>query len=204
MIRIANAAEPSKITSTAYNPNMAIKCFRSNGMESANIQTIWAIDGYNVIPAGKTKSCSFFEVPLSNHCGNRDNISMSLKDTFIKNFEKVDSRPLWLGASQLAVGTQDGAAVAPADTNFPFGLVFDPAPGLNGVPCEYSNYTSQLQNLGNKWVGKSLYEVYAVADPWTKRPAGKPSLEHVGSLVLDSPFTPSMYGDTQLFFRHLF
>ena len=111
---------------------------------------------------------------------------------------------LWLGASQLAIGTQDGAAVAPANTNFPFALVFDPAPGLNSVPCEYNNYTSQLQNLGSKWVGKPFYDVYAVAGPWSERPAGKPSLEHIGSLVLDSPFTTSMYGDAQLFFRRLF
>ena len=56
VVRMANAADPS--SSTSYNPNMRIKCFRSNGMESANIQTLWTIDGYNVIPAGKTKSCS--------------------------------------------------------------------------------------------------------------------------------------------------
>jgi hypothetical protein len=102
-------------------------------MESANIQTRWAIDGYNVIPAGKTKSCSFFDVHLSNHCGDRDNIAMTPKETSIKDFDKVDSRSLWLGASQLAVGTQHGAAVAPANTNVPFGLVFNPASGLNSV-----------------------------------------------------------------------
>ena len=41
VVRMANAADPS--SSTSYNPNMRIKCFRSNGMESANIQTLWTI-----------------------------------------------------------------------------------------------------------------------------------------------------------------
>ena len=129
---------------------------------------------------------------------------MALKNTLSRILNKWTLARLWLGASQLAVGTQDGAAVAPANTNFPFALVFDPAPGLNSVPCEYNNYTSQLQNLGSKWVGKPFYDVYAVAGPWSERPAGKPSLEHIGSLVLDSPFTTAMYGDAQLFFRRLF
>ena len=33
---------------------------------------------------------------------------------------------------------------------------------------------------------------------------GKPDLQLVGKLVLDSPFVTSTYGDTQLFFRHTF
>merc|ERR1712146_662413 len=45
--------------------------------------------------------------------------------------------------------------------------------------------------------------VYAVRDPSTSfsRPA---PVEHIGSLVLDSSFTSSTFGDRQLFFRHLF
>jgi hypothetical protein len=202
VIRMANAAEP--VHGTAYNPNLAIKCYRSDGMESANIQTLWEIDGYNVLPPNRTKSCSMFGAPLSNHCGYRDNINKPLKDYFIKDFDKVSPRSMWIGASQLAVGTQDGVAVAPKHTNFPFALVFDPAPGAADTECTFSNYTSQLYNLGPDWVGKGLYEVYAVKDPWMDRPAGKPDIEHIGSLVLDSAFTTSLYGDTQLFFRHVF
>jgi len=205
VIRVANAAEPSKskFNPTAYGPNMAIKCFRSNGMESANIQTIWEIDGYNVIPEGKSDSCSMFEVSLSNHCSKRTNISMTLRDTFEKDFDMIDANSMWLGASQLAVGTQNGDIVSPTQVNFPYALVFSPAAGLNDVPCEFSDYTSQLRNLeGEGWVGKSIYKVFAVHDPWTSRPEGKPDLKEIGSLVLDTPFTTSMYGDTQLFFRH--
>jgi hypothetical protein len=73
--RIANAAKPSKsrLVPASYNPNMAVKCFRDQGVESANVQTIWEIDGYDVLPGGKGEnkdSCSYFDVPLSNHCGN--------------------------------------------------------------------------------------------------------------------------------------
>ena len=136
VIRMANAAEP--VHGTPYNPNLAIKCYRSDGMESANIQTLWEIDGYNVLPPNRAKSCSMFGAPLSNHCGYRDNISMPLKDYFIKDFDKVSPRSMWIGASQLAVGTQDGVAIAPQHTNFPFALVFDPAPGAADTECTYS------------------------------------------------------------------
>jgi len=136
---------------TSYNPNMAVKCFADGVTPSGNLQTIWTIDGFDVLPensAGKPAmkdSCSFFDVcylhsprpyssalpltqdsrsvlglrphlqcvgpepnplsifappilytytsqqqvPLSNHCGRRDNISMPLKTLFLGNFAKV-------------------------------------------------------------------------------------------------------------------
>ena len=72
LIRVANAAAPSKmfLNPTSYGPNMAVKCFRDGlELETANLQLIWEIDGYNVIPEGAKDSCSYFKVPLSNHCG---------------------------------------------------------------------------------------------------------------------------------------
>ena len=36
------------------------------------------------------------------------------------------------------------------------------------------------------------------------RPAGAPNVTKVGELTLDSPMVGSTYGDTRLFFRHLF
>ena len=71
---------------------MAVKCFTDGGLfdSHANLQFIWEIDGYNVIPHGKQQSCSFFDVPLANHCSHRDNISMVLKEAFIGAFAKAD------------------------------------------------------------------------------------------------------------------
>merc|ERR1712046_552432 len=60
IVRLANAAQPGTPAMTAYGPNMAVKCLR-DGMESANMQFIWQLDGYAVLPEGKTKSCSYFE-----------------------------------------------------------------------------------------------------------------------------------------------
>ena len=108
------------------------------------------------------------------------NINMPLKDTFIPDFEKVDPHQMWLGASQLAVGTQDGRAVAAENVSFPFALVFDPAPGLRETECQFSNYISQLQGLASSRVGQTLYEVYAVHDPWVDRPSPGPGHQQCG------------------------
>jgi len=220
LIRIANAAKPSKsmLNPTSYNPNMAVKCFTDGAAAAANLQTLWTIDGYDKLPADdagnptNADSCSYFDVPLSNHCGNRANLSLLLKEAFIKNFEKVDppSMPLsenalLLGVSQMAKVAQDGQAVEDGDVNFPYALVFNPVQGLEKVPCDWDDVTSQLHKLDSiGWVGSALYDVYAVHDPWTTRPHGQPELKKIGQLILDSPFVKSAYGDTRLFFRHTF
>jgi len=198
---MANAAQPGTLAMTAYGPNMAIKCLR-DGMESANLQFIWQIDGYAVIPEGKKDSCSYFEAPLSNHNPLRDDIAMALKDTFIGFFDEVDDRSMLLGVSQMATHSQDGSQVD--KPNFPFALVMSPTKTLNEIKCDFNNYTSQLLNLNEAGLagpGKTLYEVHAVHDPAT---SGAPTVKHIGSLVLDSPFTTSVFGDTELFFRHTF
>jgi len=210
IIRIANAAEPAGgmfgIGSTAYNPNMAIKCYR-DGEEGevgsdANLLTIWEIDGYEVLPERRKKSCNFFEVPLSNHCGDRDDIDMALKDVFIPAFRKVSKRPLMLGTSPFADATQEGRAVDKPD--FPFALVLKPNPKLLRVPCDFKDFMLQLRTVGEQFKGQTLYEIYAVHDPWYSRPEGRPDLQHIGSMVLDDGFYSSYFGDSQLFFRHRF
>ena len=68
----SNAAKPSRglFSTTSYNPNMAVKCFADGVTPSGNLQTIWTIDGFDVLPedsAGKPAmkdSCSFFDVCL--------------------------------------------------------------------------------------------------------------------------------------------
>lgn len=211
VIRIANAAEPAKgsfgIGKTSFNPNMAIKCYR-DGLEEdeagsdANLLTIWEIDGYDHLPARTSSSCNFFEVPLSNHCGDRDNISMALKDTFIGAFRKVTDQPLMLGTSPFAEATQEGSEVEKPD--FPFALVFKPNPRLFNVKCDFKDFMAQLRSVGEQFQGQMLYEVYAVHDPWTDRWSGRPDLELIGSMVLDDGFYSSNFGDSQLFFRHRF
>jgi len=282
VIRIANAAEPSKgtfgIGKTAYNPNMAIKCYRDGkvseewtrkpcqwcsdpsglkkrfstleecraaddmkccymdgfintvygarkiSLESssscktdawtnpkgeaetssdANLLTIWEIDGYTKLPEYvRDDSCNFFEVPLSNHCGDRDDISMTLKDTFLNAFRGVTDQPLMLGTSPFAEATQEGVGVETPD--FPFALVFKPNPKLRLLGCDFNDFMKQLRNVGQQFKGQMLYEVYAVHDPWYSRPYGQPDIQHIGSMILDDGFYSSMFGDSELFFRHRF
>jgi len=212
VIRIANAAEPSEgglfgVGKTSFNPNMAIKCYRDGGEEDgvgsdANLLTIWEIDGFDHLPHGAAESCNFFEVPLSNHAGDRDNISMTLKSTFLNAFRKVTDQPLMLGTSLFAEGTQEGGAVEKPD--FPFALVFKPNPRLASIKCDFKDFMAQLRRAGEQLQGQMLYEVYAVHDPWYSRPRGQPEIQHLGSMVLDDGFSSSQFGDSELFFRHRF
>jgi len=202
VVRMANAAAPGGVAMTSYGPNMAIKCLR-DGVESANLQFIWQIDGYAVLPEGAQQSCSYFEAPLSNHNPLRDDVAMPLKDLFIGNFDKVDPRSMLLGVSSMATASQDGTPVE--EPRFPFALVMVPNKELNYVRCTFKETISQLLNLESAGVagaGKTLYDVYSVHDP-AAQPTAE-SLKKIGSLVLDSGFTGSTYGDTQLFFRHTF
>ena len=78
-----------------------------------------------------------------------------------------------------------------------------PKTGLNEVPCVFDKYISQLQHktFSN---GTGLFDIYAVAEPWSSRPVGEPNVTKIGELILDSAFVSSTFGDTRLFFRHLF
>lgn len=201
IVRMANAAAPGGITMGSYGPNLAVKCLR-DGVESANLQFIWQIDGYAVLPSGAQSSCSYFEGPLSNHCAPRSDVNVGLRDLFISNFNKVDAHSMHLSVAQMAEMSQDGAAVT--EPNFPWVLLMQPANGLNDVPCTFNEPISQLLNLDASGFGPGsvLFDVFAVKDP-VSAPSSD-ALTRLGSLVLDSSFTSSKYGDTQLFFRHTF
>ena len=173
IIRMANAAMPGTVAMTAYGPNLAIKCL-NDGPQSANLLAIWQLDGYAELPRGKDKSCSYFEAPLSSHTPLRDNIAAALRDTFVPDFQKVDPHSMLVGVSQFAKVAQAAGGPPPppasSSTYFPFGLVYRPRAGLNDVPCVFEQYTSQLlghpESFGN---GTVLYDIYAVAEPWTNR-----------------------------------
>ena len=70
------------LTVQCYGPNMGVMCLR-DGEESANLQLIWQIDGYTVLPEGAQNSCSYFEAALSNRYLLRDDVDMALSDLFI-------------------------------------------------------------------------------------------------------------------------
>jgi hypothetical protein len=198
VIRMANAAAPGGLSMGSYGPNLAVKCLR-DGAESANMQFIWQLDGYAVTPKDTQKSCSYFEAPLSNHCPVRDDIDMPLKWSFIKDFQALDSRSMWMGVSQMATGTQNGATVS--KPMFPFALVLEPDSSLNSVSCNFDEPISQLLNI-QVYSPRTLFNIYAVHDP-SLTPT-RSSLSHLGKLVIETPFTKSSYGDRQLFFRHRF
>ena len=184
------------------HPSAHAQCFRDqNAFGSGDIISIWEIDGYDVIPQGKQSSCSFFETPVSNHCGDRDNITSNLRKYFLPKFEQVDINWNMVGLSKFARAAENGTL---NNYQFPFALVLDPHPDLNKVPCSFADFTSQLKNIGLEWLGKPIYKVYAVHDPWYSRPKGAPDIRYLGELVLDTTFLDSFFGDTALAFQHVF
>lgn len=201
VIRMANAAVPGTIAMNAYGPNLAIKCL-NDGKQSANLQNLWQLDGYALLPKDTTKSCSYFEAPVGPHTPLRDDINFGLKNIFVPDFNKVDPNSLLVGVSQFALVNQSGHSVSSAQ--FPFSLHFQPRKEYNKVPCTFDDYISQLKNIPMSMVGKTLYDVYAIHDPWVERPHGKPDVKKIGELVLDTAFISSTYGDQQLFFEHTF
>merc|ERR1712166_53873 len=201
VIRMANAAVPGTIGMNAYGPNLAIKCL-NDGNKSANLLNLWQLDGYAVLPKNTSKSCSYFEAPVGPHTPLRDDMNIGLKDIFVPDFNKVDPNSMLVGVSQFALVDQGGRSVSSAQ--FPFSLHFQPRPEYNKVPCTFDDYISQLKNVPMDMVSKTLYDVYAIADPWMERPIGKPDVQKIGELVLDTAFIGSTYGDQQLFFEHTF
>jgi hypothetical protein len=203
VIRMANAACPGGIAMGPYGPNLAVKCTR-DGAESANMQFIWQLDGYAVLPPGKTNSCSYFEAPLSNHNPLRDDINMPLKWNFINKFQKIDPKSMWLGVSQMSTGTQYGKTVS--SPHFPIALVLQPATGLNKIKCDFNQPVSQLAQYldfdNHLPEGKTLYHIYAIHDP-SVNPT-KDALVPIGKLVLDTEFKMAKWADENLFFRHTF
>ena len=211
LVRLANPAKPGKWTFpfTSYGPNLAIKCL-NDGPTSVNLQALWQLDGYSVYPKGKKWSCSYFEAPLASHTPRRYDLLCKACPGFfhggglIPLFDKADNQSMLIGTSQLAEVRQNGEKETET-LRFPFALMFVPSsPSHNEVPCSFNNFTSQLLDGSHFRNGTVLYDIHAIDTPWSERPNGKPSMNKIGEVVLESNFVKSTFGDTRLFFRHTF
>jgi hypothetical protein len=198
MLRFSSAKTPSPHIA----PGMGVKCLR-DGVPSGNFVAMWQLDGYDAIPADlseQDKSCNYFAVPFSNHVANRDDLPASIRWAAYATFQRVDMAPGWVGLSSFAKFPQSGQQKGLP--RFPFVLVFVPTDEAKALPCTKES----LSQFAHVKPGLTLYEVYAVRQPFLdqQNPKAAPSMVHIGALKADSAFTPSQYGDAELFFQHDF
>jgi len=174
LMRLGSASPPEQAT----QPGLALKFLRS-GVHSAN--TV-ALRG----PAG---SGNFFEEPLSTHGELLEEI-----DSLGKLSQASGCRTM-TGISDLCSYAQNGDQVK--HLNFPYELRF-----VAPEPMQFKvdpNATDKSAELLSKLAGipkdTHLYDVLAKASPtaaWVR----------LGSIFSRSASLTSMFGDTQLFFRH--
>lgn len=111
------------------------------------------------------------------------------------SFARADPATGMVGLSNFANNAQDGKTVA--NPNFPFALVFNPSDEARNLACQHDVSLSQMSNIRP---GMVLYDVYAVREP--VKDDATPDIIPMGKLKADTAFTPSKYGDEELFFRH--
>ena len=64
-----------------------------------------------------------------------------------------------------------------------------------GSPDEWHGTYLEEQTSGCIPTGTTLFEVMALDQPWGVE-------KHIGDIITTSPVVTSLWGDTQLFFRH--
>jgi len=102
----------------------------------------------------------------------------------------------------LTIGLKDWAQFdqngnAESSPKYPFALVFTPNANLtNSFSDIYDDNMDYLKQIGSIGVNSVVYDVYAQELPTSK------DLTLIGSLVAQTGFTTSAWGDTGMFFTH--
>jgi hypothetical protein len=99
-----------------------------------------------------------------------------------------------LGNSDMALYTQEGVKVAAPI--FPYSIRYQPNPALSYHDPEYT--MTVFDRMRAIPTGTVLYEVWARNKPSTLGGVER----KIAEIVTKSEFTPSMWGDTRMYFRH--
>jgi len=163
-------------------PGYGIK-FPRSGMRSAN----WV----GLRAKGSGGSRDFFADALSNH--------VAPSDALIKlgKFQQASACINMVGLSEAASFGQDGKAVAEAE--FPYEILFEPT-GDASFMDKAKTDAQLLAELETIPTRTRLFDVYAHASPDAKSKGDK---VRIGSVRTSSECTRSLFGDQELYFRHV-
>ena len=217
--RMAKMMLGEKLVNAKLFPAVALKLFRSSGVESANILFVGCKVGQ--------ESDRFFQHCVSSQITSR--MPATLKP-ILRIFKKYSEHPLALGISNLCGYNANGDMCE--DLNFPFCLTLKPrddivlsslksessvqqdqstSTGTKSVPSSKTSFAfgikrqapkvndSFLDELRSIPVGTVLYDVFASPNPLSVVDPSK--LQRIGRLVTTSEMKDSP-PDDGLFFRH--
>jgi hypothetical protein len=191
-----------------FTPGMALK-FLVDGKPSLNVMAMDSL-------MGQDRDRNFFRHLFANGVGD-PHVGVPFWD--LLNWAKADAlafasntifaasmaqgpdapNPNHLRVDHLAAWKPDGKPVPRAERDYPYDLLFEPAPALqrkwdNNFLYRYvSDYRDVLGEIVSP--GDVLYTVYGA-----KR--GEPTPRRIGVIRATSRFVASKWGDFRLFFRH--
>lgn len=193
LLRLSVTGDPA---ARGFAPGLALKLF-VDGQPSENISALYTL-------SGQGGNYNFMANELSNY------VSPEVNDTLGSTvlFSLVTRKPTLVMPNAMASVNADGTPAG--SPHAPTQIYFVPASSVKDLfskqPHDFRHDLAALPD------GTPVYEVYATSKDirtsifsrWNRRFANdrRESATHIGTLVTQSEFVASEFGDSQLFFKH--
>jgi hypothetical protein len=179
----------------AVAPGLALKVLR-DGVHSANISALYSLDG-------QANDHNFFKNPLSNIVPLGSGIGSKMVR---KVFKKYTSYPEQISLTDMAEFDVLGNKEA---LKTPRQIFFVPVEGNTVFSSEPHDVRDDFLRIQK---GTKLYDVYALPSSYSSKNYSTYKIEEIddlikksqpiASIVTDSPFLASQFGDHGIFFKH--
>ena len=170
----------------SFAPGMALKLLRDK-LPSGNLSALVSL-------TGQGNNYNFFANELSNIVPIVREFGPKAINLI---FKRVTHYPTRLYLQNLAQADEKGVQIS--DPHYPDQVFFQPAPDLVFPSSPGHDFRLDLETLTP---GSTLYNVLAAQPDTARQDNQRQHAVAIGSLVLESEFAASHYGDNQLFFRH--
>jgi len=199
-LRLSLTADPAK---NEYNPGLAWKAF-VNGKPSANISALVSLDGQG-------ENFNFFANEFSNIVPASDKLKLKIA---ARAFRTTSKHPHKIGAQGFAELTSSGQV--PEKIHHPVRIFFVPDPSLSQrLPTQPArDFRPELMDESLLKEGSPIFHLYAVNDPNPDSVTAEDvdqSIDDaalraraikIGTIVGNSGFKASHWGDDGIFFNH--
>eukprot|EP00122_Pirum_gemmata_P017872 Pgem_evm1s16747 len=177
LARLSLAVDPGV---TSFTPGMAMKCFTDNDSPSANIISMFSLEGQD-------KNTNFF----SNSFSNAISVPKGFLKVLAAKFGLYSSCPIFL--STLQMGEVDAAGNKVTTPKYPVKITL--------VPTSVSK--TLIPSSSKNDFRKDLKELVPIGtELWTVEAKVNGQQQQIGSIRLTSKMMASSYGDEVLFFKH--